>query len=75
MESGDVEFRGSERERGPGKEIYFAGMYDFEPVDPKTGKKYPNVWQKEAQRYVKGETGKLGGRMKPWRRGEGSETR
>ena len=45
---------------GPGKEIYFAGMYDFEPVDPKTGKKYPNVWQKEAQRYVKGETGKLG---------------
>jgi hypothetical protein len=45
---------------GPGKEIYFAGMYDFEPVDPKTGKKYPNVWQKEAQRYVKGETEKLG---------------
>ncbi|CAL6317736.1 unnamed protein product [Bathycoccus prasinos] len=44
----------------PGKEIYFAGMYDFEPVDPKTGKKYPNVWQKEAQRYVKGETEKLG---------------
>jgi len=35
-------------------------MYDFEPVDPKTGKKYPNVWQKEAQRYVKGETEKLG---------------
>ena len=46
---------------GPdGKAIYFAGMYDFEPVDPKTGKKYPNVWQKEAQRYVKGETEKLG---------------
>ena len=45
---------------GPGMEIYFAGMYDFEPVDPKTGKKYPNVWQKEAQRYVKGETEKLG---------------
>ena len=44
----------------PGKAIYFAGMYDFEPVDPKTGKKYPNVWQKEAQRYVKGETEKLG---------------
>ena len=45
---------------GEGKAIYFAGVYDFEPVDPETGKKYPNVWQKEAQRYVKGETQQLG---------------
>ena len=45
---------------GEGKAIYFAGVYDFEPVDPETGKKYPNVWQKEAQRYVKGETQRLG---------------
>ena len=45
---------------GERKAIYFAGVYDFEPVDPETGKKYPNVWQKEAQRYVKGETQQLG---------------
>merc|ERR1719478_319797 len=25
---------------GEGKAIYFAGVYDFEPVDPETGKKY-----------------------------------
>lgn len=43
-----------------GNEIYFAGMYDFEPVNPRTGEKYPNVWQKEAQRYVKGEVEQLG---------------
>ena len=43
-----------------GNEIYFAGMYDFEPVNPRTGATYPNLWQREAQRYVKGEVEQLG---------------
>ena len=43
-----------------GNEIYFAGMYDFEPVNPRTGARYPNIWQREAQKYVKGEVEQLG---------------
>ena len=59
MESHHVEFGESERTRGEGKAIYFAGVYDFEPGIRRLGRS-PNVWQKEAQRYVKGETQQLG---------------
>ena len=45
---------------GPLKEVLFAGMFDFEPVNPSNGKKYPNVWTKEAEKYVKGDSERLG---------------